>query len=377
VTANRLRIAIDARELLGRPTGVGRYLAELLARWTRDPSLSTCALELHTPRPLNTGTGWAGEGGASVSVEVVHGPSGTIWEQWHLRRSLAARAPSVFFAPAYTMPLVLDVPRVVSIHDVSFAAHPEWFPRRQAWRRRVVTRASARRACRVLTLTRFSRDEIVAHLGVRTDKVRVIAPAVDAHPALSSPAVSGGADAGAREPLLLYVGSIFNRRHVPATMAAFARAAAQVPGARFEIVGENRTFPHEPLEPAMTASGAADRVVVRDYVDEATLHALFARARAFVFLSEYEGFGLTPLEAMSRGVPAVVLDTAVAREAYGDGAVYVSRPDAPELAASIARLLRDDAWHAERAAAGRLAAQRYSWDRAARETFDALATCAR
>jgi alpha-1,3-rhamnosyl/mannosyltransferase len=157
---------------------------------------------------------------------------------------------------------------------------------------------------------------------------------------------------------------------------AFADVVARVPGARLEIVGENRTFPPEDPRAVTAACGIGAQVTLRDYVDEPTLASLYGRARAFVFLSEYEGFGLTPLEAMAGGVPAVVLDTPVAREAYGDGAVHVARPDAPELAAAIERLLTDAAWHQERAAAGRRIASRYSWDRAARETFEVLARCA-
>lgn len=375
MSVDRLRIGIDARELLGRPTGVGRYLIELLARWTRDPARRLSEIELYSPLPLEPRASWAGTGGASVKIDVVPGTPGTVWEQWHLRQRVAERAPSVFFAPAYTMPLVLGLPRVVSMHDVSFAAHPEWFPRRQALRRRLIATASARRARRVLTLTEFSRREIVKHLGVAAEKVQVIAPAVDAHPALAPPPADRPPTG--RPPVALYVGSIFNRRHVPAIITAFARAAHQVPDARLEIVGENRTFPHQPLEPVIAASGVASQVVLRDYVDEGTLHDLFGQARAFVFLSEYEGFGLTPLEAMLRGVPAVVLDTPVAREAYGDGAIYVDRPESPALADAISRLLSDEAWHEARAAAGRAAARRYSWDRAARETFEALAACAR
>ena len=376
MTVAPLRIGIDARELLGRPTGVGRYLAELLARWTRDPAMAGCTLELYAPGDLDRGAGWAGAGGARLVIDHVPGVPGTWWEQWQLQRHVAARAPSVLFAPAYTMPLVLRVPRVVAIHDVSFAAHPEWFPRRQALRRKLVAAASGKRACRVLTLTDFSRREIIARLGVSAEKIQVIPPAVDTHPAFvaARTPVSPGAP---RPPLALFVGSIFNRRHVPEMIAAFAEAARDVPGARLEIVGENRTFPCQPLDAVVAACGATGRVIVRDYVDDATLQALFEAARVFVFLSEYEGFGLTPLEAMARGVPAVVLDTPVAREVYGDGALYVARPDGPELVSTIARVLQDDAWHTGRAEAGRAVAAGYSWDRTARETLAALTACAR
>jgi glycosyltransferase involved in cell wall biosynthesis len=369
-----LRVGIDSRELLGHTTGVGRYLAELVARWTRDPALAACHLVLFAPGPLDPDAPWMGRGGARVSGVHVPGGKGTAWEQWSLPKAARRERLSLFFAPAYTMPLALAVPRVVSIHDVSFAAHPEWFPWRQGLRRRLLAKASARRARAVLTLTGFSRDEIERRLGIPAEKISVVSPAVDSHPAFGArPPETQAVSPGSRPPVALFVGSIFNRRHVPAMIRAFAGVTRRVPGARLEIVGENRTHPFEDVGAVAARCGIASAVTLRDYVDEATLASLYASARAFVFLSEYEGFGLTPLEAMARGVPAIVLDTAVAREAYGDDALYVSRPDAPELADEITRLFTDAAWHDARAAAGRRAASRYSWDRAAKDTFAVLA----
>lgn len=373
MTTPSLRVGIDARELLGHPTGVGRYLAELVARWTRDASLAATALVLFAPRPLDPRAPWLGRGGASASIVEVPGEGGTAWEQWPLARRARQERLSVFFAPAYTMPLALPVPRVVSIHDVSFAARPEWFPWRQGVRRRVLTRLAARRARAVLTLTAFSRSEIRDRLGVPEEKITVIAPAVDSHPALEA---ARTVPASPGPPLVLYVGSIFNRRHVPAMIRTFAGVVRRLPESRLEIVGENRTHPREDLNAVVAECGLAAHVGLRDYVDEPTLAALYARARAFVFLSEYEGFGLTPLEAMARGVPAIVLDTAVAREACGEGALYVDRPDSPALIELVARLFTDPAWHQARAEAGRRVAAGYSWDRAARDTFSVLARCA-
>ncbi len=90
------------------------------------------------------------------------------------------------------------------------------------------------------------------------------------------------------------------------------------------IVGDNRTWPR--TGSAGGGGGARRRrheSNLRSYVPDAELASLYARAAVFVFLSEYEGFGLTPLEALRAGVPIVVLDTPVAREVYGDAAVYV------------------------------------------------------
>ena len=126
---------------------------------------------------------------------------------------------------------------------------------------------------------------------------------------------------------MLFVGSIFPRRHVDVLIDAFADAVApRVPDSRLEIVGENRTYPpsisSRLLDAAVARCPAARSRFARTWTTT-TLRDLYARASVFAFLSEYEGFGLTPLEALAAGVPPVVLDTPVAREIYGPAARYV------------------------------------------------------
>ena len=99
---------------------------------------------------------------------------GTWWEQTHLRRAAARDTLDVFFAPAYTAPLGLRVPLAVTIHDVSFVAHPEWFRPREGFRRRWLTRKGAHRAAVVFTDSEFSRTEIERHLDVASSRIVVI-----------------------------------------------------------------------------------------------------------------------------------------------------------------------------------------------------------
>src|SRR5690606_38372171 len=102
----------------------------------------------------------------------------------------------------------------------------------------------------------------------------------------------------------------------------------------------------------------------RRFVSDEDLADLFRRASAFGFLSEYEGFGLTPLEALAAGVPAVVLDTPVAREIYGDAVIYVPAGDVAAAAAAITRLLTEPAVRGALLARAPAVLARYSWDRA-------------
>jgi glycosyltransferase involved in cell wall biosynthesis len=363
-----LRIGIDARELLGETTGVGRYLAELLARWSARPDAARRRFILYSPEPLNVPLS---EG--SIERRVIPGGAGTWWEQTALRHAVRADKPDVFFAPAYTAPLGIRTPFAVTIHDISFIAHPEWFRPRERWRRRFVTRRIAAAAAVIFTDSEFSRSEIVSRLHVESARLRVIPPGVAPAAGLRP----GAARSAPREPLVLYVGSLFNRRRLPDLIAAFAKAEAGTGDARLVIVGADRTWPKQNLRAVAESLGIATKVDLRSYLREEELRDLYARASVFAFLSEYEGFGLTPLEALSARVPIVVLDTPIAREVYGAAAEYVQRGDIEGTAAALVRFLQSPA-----AAAGQLShapavLARYSWDRASEETLGHIERIAR
>lgn len=366
IPTNPLTIGIDARELLGEPTGVGRYLGELLRRWTIRSDAATRRLVLYTPESLPFLATVPPTGNVK---EVVAGSGrGTWWEQTHLRRAVRSDPPDVFFAGAYTAPLALGVPLAVTIHDVSFAARPDWFRPREGARRRLLTRQAARAADVVFTDSEFSRGEILERLSVAPDRIRVIAPGVTRRPAGTDP----------REPLVLFVGSIFNRRRLPSLITSFAAATAARPEARLVIAGADRSYPQLDLAGLAAEAGVGGRVEIKSYVTEAELESLYARASVFVFLSEYEGFGLTPLEALSAGVPIVVLDTPIAREIYGDTAWYVPRDgDVRSASMAIRRLLEDPASRAPMLAAAPAVLARYSWDTAADQTLAAIEGIAR
>jgi glycosyltransferase involved in cell wall biosynthesis len=235
----------------------------------------------------------------------------------------------------------------------------------------VLARWSAHKAVRIVTDSEFSAGEIRGYLDLPASEVDVIPLG------LSPPTWNvTGTPRPAREPLVLYVGSIFNRRHVSDLVRAFARVARQQPHARLVIAGENRTFPRE--DPAALALhlGIADRVSVRPYVPDAELGELYARARVFAFLSEYEGFGLTPLEALAAGVPTVVYDTPVAREVYADAVDYVTVGAIDQVASAIDRLLTDADACAERLARTPAVLARYDWERTAHLTLGVLTRAA-
>lgn len=352
-----MRVAVDARELCGHPTGVGRYLSELFSVWAASERARRHDWTLIAHAPIPGAEQWP------FSTMIVPGSGGTAWEQLTLPGAVANAKADILFAPGYTAPLTLTTPLALTIHDVSYFAHPEWFSFREGWRRRVLTTWSARRARKVITVSQFSKDEITRFVGVTN--IRVIPHGINF-------GASNGMHHQAGRSTVLYVGSILQRRRVDRLIAAFDQIVATVPGARLEIIGENRT-PGLDLDALRKKSAHADRIAIRSYVDDATLADLYRRAGAFVFMSEYEGFGMTPIEALAAGVPPVVLDTAIARETYGGAARYVA-PSASnaEIASAIATVLTDDAVRASILNHLPELRRRFDWQRAADDTLTVL-----
>ena len=232
-----LRIGIDARELMGDVTGVGRYLGEILTRWTARADSERRQFYLYAPEPLPL---TFAPGTTVMRVAGQGSGRGTWWEQTHLRRAIRRDPLDVFFAPAYTAPLAVRTPMAVTIHDISFVAHPEWYRPREGLRRRLLTRRAAHAAAVVFTDSEFSRSELETRLGVTPSRIVVIPPGVTSR-------AGAAAERSAREPLVLFVGTLFNRRRLPDLIAAFALATRDIAAARLVVVGGDRTWPPQDL----------------------------------------------------------------------------------------------------------------------------------
>ena len=355
-----MRIGIDARELGGRATGVGRYLGGLLREWSADSRTRAHEFVLYSAEPIALPLD-----GRRFATRTIPGSGGTWWEQLQLPRAAVSERLDVWFAPAYTAPLRLTVPTVVAIHDLSFVAHPEWFRLREGARRRWLTRQSARRAASVITISEFSKRELIDRLDVPASTIHVIPPGITPSTLRRQPAAVG-------HGRVLFVGSIFNRRHVIDLIRAFAPIARAHPEASLDIVGDNRSYPHEDLRRTISSEQLDAQVRWHEYVTDEQLAALYRGADAFAFLSAYEGLGLTPLEALAAGVPPILLDTAVARESCGDAAVYVPMGDLRATTAALESVLFHETERRRILTAAPAALARYSWPRAARETLAVL-----
>lgn len=369
-----MRIGVDARELQGRPTGTGRYLRNLLRFWGAGESPDEVFAYLSGPEP-----GDAALAAPRVRVRPVGSgrERGLVWQELRLPAAAAADELDVFFAPAFACPLRLDVPRVTTVHDLSFFSHPQDFPYIEGLRRRLLVGASIRISQAVITISPFSRREISARFPDAACRIVDVPAGRDDDLPPPPPREAARARLGARGPLLLAVGSVFNRRCLPDLLRALALLAHRFPGVRLHVVGDNRTHPRLDLEGLARDRGVASSARFLGFVSEAELADHYAAADVALALSEYEGFGLPALEALARGVPLVLTDRPAPSELFSEAALLVAPRDPAAIAAAVARVLGSARLRQDLVARGHRVAQRFSWPDAARRTLDVLRGAAR
>lgn len=241
--------------------------------------------------------------------------------------------PGVFHCPWYGLPLVQPVPMVVTIHDVSFEIHPEWFPRSRLYAYRAQARWAARTAAHVLTDAIAIRAELLAHYRLDPAKVTVATPTVEADRAnIPDDRIERVATAlGLPSPYVVAIGGA-ERRNLDATLAAWPAVHRAHPDVSLVVLGD---------------SGATnDReagVHVLTGVDDDTWISVIAGAEVLAYPTRYEGFGYPAAEALVNGVPVACAPVGSLPEVVGDAGKWMREPTTPELAGALTSLLGDGA----------------------------------
>jgi glycosyltransferase involved in cell wall biosynthesis len=293
---------------------------------------------------------------------------------WDLGRAVHRDKPDILHVQ-YTSPLFAGhVPTVLTVHDVSFLEQPQYFTASRCFQlRRTVSRSVKRAAC-ILTVSEFSRDCILRHYDIPSEKIRVIPNA--ANPDFR---IVGREKAIAEsrhllhfnEPFLLTVGDLQPRKNHIGLIEAFTRLVTEYPQFPHHLVlaGKETWFAPKVREAAM-ASGVAGRIHFTGFVSDAELLSLYNACDCLVYPSFYEGFGLPIVEAMACGRPVACSNTSAMPE-VADGAGLLFDPSHP---ASIMRAMRDVLLDSElRGRMERLGIQRaaqFTWQKSARATLE-------
>jgi len=357
-----LTVGIDGRAFSSPAAGVRRYVSALVpALKAADPGLELVALG---------GDRDAVPADVAYVNEPWHLPSNLGWSAMGLPRAAARATVDVIHAPAYTAPLWSRAPVVLTIHDVSYERHPEWYPYQRDALRRMFYRRSARTAARVLTDSEFSAGEIAAAYQIPRERITVAPLGVSDH---FAPSERPGETlpAGITSPFLLHVGDLHERRNLGIVVDALLdlKARGRLYPVSLVLAGVDRGL-GDRLR-ARLRDDASDLVVCLDDVTDAQLVTLYRKACALVYPSRYEGFGLPVLEAMACGTPVIASSAASIPEVLGDAGILVDPDDVSGWANAIDAILERIELREQMRAAGLTRAKAFTWARTASITLDA------
>lgn len=361
-------IAIDGFEIGENSTGVGR-VTDNIVRWLVD-LMPEHEFLLFTREKIKSYLG------KNITQHVISSPAKYFrWQNGPFVKKITKADPDILIAPNYTVPFFNKWKTVLIEHDVSFVSHPEWFSKKEATVKKYLVKRSLKKSTVVVTMSAFSRDEIIKNFRIESDKINVMYLGVeDKFQKIPEDETNIWKEKRGlkNKKIIGYLGSVFNRRNIPLLVESVELVRNELPEVVLYIIGEDRTYPPQNIA----------RVLNRDWIkwetsiEEKDLPLFYSSADAFAFLSEYEGFGLPPLEALACGTVPVLLNRASLKEIFRDMAIMVDDPDVMEVKKALKAAITDEG--KKEVLLGRFEEKRpyYSWSRVAREFFSFIKKCA-
>lgn len=361
-------VAFNAHLLAGdasyRSAGISSYIANLLRHLPRADAGLRYALLVGDGRIPAEAAGlpthrsrWAAR----------HPALRILWEQTALPGQVRRLRADVLHAPAFVGPLLAPCPQVITVHDLSFLRHPEFFRRGNRLYLSLMTGLACRRAAAVIAVSRFTARETAALLRVPPERIHVIYHGVDPQfcPLSLAEVARFRQEQGLPDRFILHVGTLEPRKNLQRLIQAFA----QLPDTDVHLflVG-GRGWLYADLFAEVERLGVADRVHFPGYAAPEVLPFWYNAAAVFAYVSQYEGFGLPVLEAQASGAAILTANQTSLPEAAGSGALLVAPNDVAEIADGLHRLLADDNLRAQLRARGLAHATAFTWEQTARDT---------
>lgn len=358
-----MKIGVDARNLMGQRTGVGRYLINLLRHFADSPQshdfylFSNSVIEnLSLP---------------GLHHRTVKGPN-LFWKQVILPYEQWKNKCDVLFIPTYSTPIFNPIKTVVTIHDLIFLLYPEWATRNQRNRFSTIVKHSACRADCVIAVSESTRADILKYTGVKNDKVEVVYEGVD-----EQFRVLNTIDEASflnrynlDKPFILFVGSIHPRRNVQRVIESFVQLKVEKKiDHQLVLIGLKQQ-----LDPSIShlihERNIDQSISMLGFVPDEDLVKFYNLADIFIYPSLYEGFGLPVLEAMACGTPVITSNTSSLPEVAGDAAVLIDPSNQSQMVDAIQNIVENRAWAEELKERGLERCKKFSWKSAAKTTCE-------
>jgi glycosyltransferase involved in cell wall biosynthesis len=353
-----MRIAIDARKL--RDFGIGTYLRNILIELSR-LDRDTEYVVLCRPDDVESGEVL----GRNFRMVTETAAPYSIGEQFRIPLALAREGVRLVHEPHYVLPPLIQCRSVVTIHDCIHLMFPQYLPSKLAY---VYAKGSmwsaTRKADRILTVSEASKRDILRFFGVRPEKVVVVPNAIDER--FLEPANPERMDLVRQRyqldhPFVLYVGNIKPHKNIERLIDAFGRARKHGPDNLKLIIIGDEISKYPALRQSVHKHKLDKHVRFLGFQPMETLAAFYRQARAFVFPSLYEGFGLPPLEAMACGAPVVTSNVSSLPEVAGGAALLVDPYDEDSIAEGIVQAVGDETLRADLIRRGHERARSFSW----------------
>jgi glycosyltransferase involved in cell wall biosynthesis len=356
-----MHIVIDGRMISN--TGIGRWLQNVVVHLMKVKSDHEITVL------VNRDSEHIRSFGVQTRQLRISMPIYSVREQIVFPLLLANRRPDVVHFPNFNVPLVDRTPTVLTLCDLIYyifpQACPSWIGHRYA---RFMIRMAARKARRIITISEYSKRDLTRHLGCPQEKIAVVYPAID--PAVFRSQDSALVEAvkrrfGIQRPYLFYTGNHEARKNLQRLVDAYRNLPNQK---KFQLVmGGRIDHRRQGFYDGFSDLVANGDVILCGEIPESDLPPLYAGADLFVFPSEYEGFGLPPLEAMAAGVPVVCSGATSLPEVVGDAAVLFEPDKTGELIAAITQVLDSKLLASELREKGLARVRHFSWDVAAQQ----------
>ena len=367
--SGRLRVALDTSFLALPPSGIGTYVRCLLdALPGAAPDIEVIPLnpDWNNAAPAR----WQPWRRVTIDARVRR----ALWDLRGVDNTARRTKPQLLHVPQFASPFPSSAPLVVTVHDVIPFLLEDYRQSRAMRLNLAVMRRTVRRADRIIAPSHAAASDIIRVLDIPPDRLTVVplAAAPDLGPADRAAALRFVAERfGIQNDYVFNIAGFDRRKNLPVLIEAFAQVRAKlVRPVSLVIAGAPHTanpnvFPD--VRPLIATLGLESSVLLPGNVTDEERRHLYGAANAYATPSLFEGFGLTPLEAMACGVPTIVADRTSLPEVVGDAGLVVP-PTADDFADALLATLTETSLNAQLRDAGLARATTFSWERTARET---------
>ncbi|MCX7705825.1 MAG: glycosyltransferase family 4 protein [bacterium] len=272
----------------------------------------------------------------------------------------------------YHLPIGINIPSVITLHDVSYLTHPEFFPVCERLKMKFAMMHSIRKARKVITVSQFSKSEILKMYKVADEKIYVIHNGIsdEFKPSSKIEIQKTLKKFGIHSPYILSVSNLQPRKNLKGLIDSFLNVLKK--DEKFPcvlvIVGR-KLWLYDEIFSEIRNSQFREKIIFTGYIDNRDLVCLYSGAEMFVYISFYEGFGFPPLEAMACGCPVITSNTSSLPEVTEDAAIHVDPENLEEISSVIVHLYKSKGLKASLKEKGFRQAKKFSWDQCAERTL--------